>query len=57
MEAIVSVDFVSVDEFEAALLAVEVLLVGELLLVVDVLLLLLGVDEFISAVGELVVEL
>ena len=57
MEAIVVVDFASVDEFEDVLLAVEVLLVGELLLVVEVLLLLLGVDEFLSAVGELVVEL
>ena len=50
MEAIVSVDFVSVDEFEAVLLAVGALLVGELLLVVEVLLLLF-------TVGELVVEL
>ena len=48
--AIVVVDFDSADEFEAALLAVEVLLVGELLLVVDVLVLL-------SVVGELVIEL
>ena len=51
MEAIVSVDFVSVDEFEAVLLAVELLLAGELLLVVEVLLLVL-----LSGVGELVVE-
>ena len=50
MEAIVTVDLVSVDEFEAVLLAVEVLLVGELLLVLDVLVLL-------STVGELVAEL
>ncbi len=57
MEAIVSVDFESADEFEAVLLAVEVLLVGEILLVVEVMLLLLGVDELLSAVGELVVEL
>ncbi len=57
MEAIVAVDFESADEFEAVLLAVEVLLVGEILLVVEVMLLLLGVDELLSAVGELVVEL
>ncbi len=57
MEAIVAVDFASVDEFEAVLLVVGVLLVVVLLLVVEVLLLLLGVDEFLSAVGELVVEL
>ena len=50
MEAIVSVDFVSVDEFEAVLVGVELLLVGELLLVVDVLLL-------FSTVWELVAEL
>ena len=48
MEAIVSVDFVSVDEFEAVLVGVELLLVGELLLVVEVLL---------PAVGKLVAEL
>jgi hypothetical protein len=48
VEAIVSVDFVSVDEFEAVLVGVELLLVGELLLVVEVLL---------PAVGELVAEL
>ncbi len=57
MEGVVVVDFASVDEFEDVLLAVGVLLVVVLLLVVEVLLLLLGVDEFISAVGELVVEL
>ena len=57
MEAIVAVDFESADEFEDVLLAVGVLLVVVLLLVVEVLLLLLGVDEFISAVGELVFEL
>ena len=51
MEAIVSVDLVSVDEFEAVLVGVELLLVGELLLVVEVLLLVL-----LSGVGELVVE-
>ena len=52
MEAIVVVDLVSVDEFDVVLLAVGVLLVGELLPVVEVLLLVL-----LSAVGELVVEL
>ncbi len=57
MEGVVVVDFASVDEFEDVLLAVGVLLVVVLLLVVEVLLLLLVVDEFISAVGELVVEL
>ena len=57
MEAIVAVDFESADEFEAVLLAVGVFLVGEILLVVEVMLLLLGVDELLSAVGELVVEL
>ena len=51
MEAIVYVDLVSVDEFESLLLAVE------LLLVFEVMLLLLGVDELLSVVGELVVEL
>ena len=50
MEAIVAVDFISADEFETVLLAVELLPVGELLLVVEVLLLLF-------TVGELVVEL
>jgi len=48
--AIVVVDFDSADEFETVLLSVEVLLVGELLLVVDVLVLLF-------VVGELVIEL
>ncbi len=48
MEAIVAVDLVSVDEFEAVLVGVELLLVGELLLVVEVLL---------PAVGKLVAEL
>ncbi len=48
MEVIVVVDLVSVDEFEAVLVGVELLLVGELLLVVEVLL---------PAVGELVAEL
>ena len=57
MEAIVVVDLVSVDEFESLLLAVELLLVVEELLVVEVMLLLLGVEELLSAVGELVVEL
>ena len=56
MEAIVAVDLVSVDEFESLLLAVELLLVVEELLVVEVMLLLLGVDELLSAVGELVAE-
>jgi len=51
LEAIVVVDLVSVDEFVSLLLAVE------LLLVVEVMLLLLGVDELLSAVGELVIEL
>ncbi len=50
MEAIVAVDLVSAVVFEVVLLAVGVLLVGELLLVVEVLLLLF-------TVGELVVEL
>ncbi len=50
MEAIVAVDLVSVDEFETVLLAVEVLLVGELLPVVEVLLVL-------ANEGEMVVEL
>ena len=49
MEAIVGVDFESVNELKAVLLAVELLLVGEVWLVDEVLLL--------SAVGELVVEL
>jgi hypothetical protein len=35
VEAIVTVDLVSLDEFEAVLLVVGVLLVGELLLVVE----------------------
>ncbi len=48
--AIVSVDLVSAVVFEVVLLAVGALLVGELLLVVEVLLLLF-------TVGELVVEL
>ena len=47
---LVAVDFISADEFETVLLSVEVLLVGELLLVVDVLVLLF-------VVGELVIEL
>ncbi len=50
MEAIVAVDLVSAVVFEVVLLAVGALLVGELLLVVEVLLLLF-------TVGELVVEL
>ena len=49
MEAIVGVDFDSVNELEAVLLAVELSLVGEVWLVDEVLLL--------SSVGELVVEL
>ena len=48
--AIVAVDLESVDEFRAVLLAVELLLVGKLLLVDEVLLVL-------SDVGELVAEL
>ena len=48
MEAIAAVDFESVNELEAVLLAVELLLVLEILLLVLLLL---------SAVGELVVEL
>ena len=48
MEAIVVVDFESVDELEAVLLAAELLLVFDVLLLVLLLL---------SAVGELVVEL
>ncbi len=47
--AIVVVDLVSVDEFEAVLLAVGVLLVGELLLVVEVLLLLADVGGMVDA--------
>ncbi len=47
MEAIVAVDLVSAVVFEVVLLAVGALLVGELLLVVEVL----------FTVGELVVEL
>ena len=50
MEAIVAVDLVSVDEFETVLLSVEVLLVGELLPVVELLLVL-------ANEGEMVVEL
>ncbi len=46
--AIVVVDLVSVDEFEAVLLAVGVLLVGELLLVVKVLLVLANVGELVA---------
>ena len=49
MEAIVVVDFESVDELEAVLLAVVLLLVLELLLVAEMLLLL-------STVGELIAE-
>ena len=49
MEAIVAVDLVSADEFEAVLLAVGVLLVGELLLVVEVLLLLAIVGAMVFA--------
>ena len=48
MEAIVAVDLESVDELEAVLLAVELLLVFDVLVLVLLLL---------SAVGELVVEL
>ena len=48
MEAIVAVDFESVNELEAVLLAVELLLVVEELLLVLLLL---------SAVGEMMVEL
>ena len=47
MEAIVAVVFISADEFEVVLLAVGVLLVGELLLVVDMLLLLFAVVELL----------
>ncbi len=48
MEAIVAVDFESLNELEAVLLAVELLLVVEVLLLVLLLL---------SAVGEMMVEL
>ena len=53
---LVAVDFISAVEFEAVLLAVGGVLVGELLLVAEVLLLLIGVDELLFAVGELIVE-
>ncbi len=48
MEAIVAVDFESVNELKAVLLAVELLLVLDILLLVLLLL---------SAVGEMMVEL
>jgi hypothetical protein len=48
VEAIVTVDLVSVDEFEAVLVGVELLLVGELLLVVKVLLVLANVGELVA---------
>ena len=47
MEAIVVVDLVSAVVFEVVLLAVGVLLVGELLLVVDVFVLLFAVVELL----------
>ena len=47
MEAIVAGDFISAVVFEVVLLAVGVLLVGELLLVVDVLVLLFAVVELL----------
>ena len=58
---LVAVDFISADEFVTVLLVVVLLavgglLVGELLLVAEVLLLLIGVDELLFAVGELIVE-
>ena len=53
MEAIVAVDFESVNELEAVLLAVELLLVFDVLLLVLLLLVLL----LFSVVGEMMVEL